>query len=121
MGRFLYVRIPRSIRGNELTRAEMEAAAEQLKYELLESGVRQDAIASIERFDAQRSAARRHVQERIEALARVRIEPRIPGRRYRNVHVTCLLERRKPGEIVNNARRMRAGTDISKDRAHAGF
>jgi hypothetical protein len=49
--------------------------------------------AMIERFDAQRSAARRHVQDRIEALAKVRIESRIPGRRYRNVHVACLLER----------------------------
>ncbi len=54
----------------------------------------------IEQFDAQRSAARRHVQERIEALARVRIEPRIPGRRYRNVHVTCLLERQTTERIA---------------------
>lgn len=54
----------------------------------------------IERFDAQRSAARRHVQERIEALARVRIEPRIPGRRYRNVHVACLLERQTTERIA---------------------
>jgi len=42
--------------------------------------------------DAQRSAARRVVHDRIEALARVAVEPRIPGRRYRNVHVACLLE-----------------------------
>ena len=54
----------------------------------------------LERFDAQRSAARRHVQERIEALARVRIEPRIPGRRYRNVHVACLLERQTTERIA---------------------
>jgi hypothetical protein len=56
--------------------------------------------AMIERFDAQRSAARRHVQERIAALARVRIEPRIPGRRYRNVHVACLLERQTTERIA---------------------
>lgn len=56
--------------------------------------------AVLERFDAQRSAARRHVQERIEALARVRIEPRIPGRRYRNVHVACLLERQTTERIA---------------------
>ena len=56
--------------------------------------------AMIERFDAQRSAARRHVQERIETLARVRIEPRIPGRRYRNVHVACLLERQTTERIA---------------------
>jgi hypothetical protein len=54
----------------------------------------------IERFDAQRSAARRHVQDRIEALARVRIEPRIPGRRYRNVRVACLLERQTTERIA---------------------
>jgi hypothetical protein len=58
----------------------------------------------IEQFDAQRSAARRHVQERIEALARVRIEPRIPGRRYRNVHVACLLERQTTERIALPAR-----------------
>lgn len=56
--------------------------------------------ASVERFDAQRSAARRHVQERIDALARVRIEPRIPGRRFRNVHVACLLERQTTERIA---------------------
>jgi hypothetical protein len=54
----------------------------------------------IERFDAQRSAARRHVQDRIEALARVRIEPRIPGRRYRNVRVACLLERQTTERVA---------------------
>ncbi len=27
----------------------------------------------------------------------------------------------KPGEIVNTARRMRAGMQVNKDRAHAGF
>jgi hypothetical protein len=56
--------------------------------------------AMIERFDAQRSAARRHVQDRIAALAQVRIEPRIPGRRYRNVHVACLLERQTTKRIA---------------------
>jgi hypothetical protein len=56
--------------------------------------------AMIERFDAQRSSARRHVQDRIEALARVRIEPRIPGRRYRNVHVACLLERQTTDRLA---------------------
>lgn len=54
----------------------------------------------VERFDAQRSAARRLVQDRIEALARVAIEPRIPGRRYRNVHVACLLQRQTTERIA---------------------
>ena len=56
--------------------------------------------AMIERFDAQRSAARRHVQERIEALARVRIESRIAGRRHRHVRVACLLERQTTERIA---------------------
>jgi hypothetical protein len=46
----------------------------------------------VESFDAQRSAARRHVQRGIEATARMRVEPHIPGRRYRNIRVACLLQ-----------------------------
>jgi len=52
-----------------------------------------DARGAIERFDMQRSAARQQVQAAIEATARVRVEPSIPGRRFRNVRVACLLER----------------------------
>lgn len=48
--------------------------------------------AVIESFDAQRSAARALIQRGIEAAARTRVEPHIPGRRFRNVHVACLLE-----------------------------
>lgn len=48
--------------------------------------------AMIESFDTQRSAARRQVQRAIEATAKTRVEPHIPGRRYRNVHVACLLQ-----------------------------
>jgi len=48
--------------------------------------------AVIESFDAQRSAARRHVQRSIEATAKTRVEPHIPGRKFRNVHVACLLQ-----------------------------
>jgi hypothetical protein len=46
----------------------------------------------IESFDAQRSAARSVVQRAIEATAKTRVEQYIPGRRFRNVHVACLLE-----------------------------
>ena len=46
----------------------------------------------IESFDAQRSAARAQIQRAIEATAKTRVERHIPGRRYRNVHVACLLE-----------------------------
>jgi hypothetical protein len=60
----------------------------------------ESAPPAIERFDAQRSAARRLVHDRIETLAKVRIEPRIPGRRYRNVRVACLLERQTTERIA---------------------
>ncbi len=48
--------------------------------------------AMIESFDAQRSAARAIVQRAITATAKTRVEPQIPGRRFRNVAVACLLE-----------------------------
>jgi len=59
-----------------------------------------EVVSTIESFDAQRSAARRYVQDAIEATAKVRVEPQIPGRRYRNVHVACLLERQTTDRIV---------------------
>ena len=46
----------------------------------------------IESFDAQRSAARQMVNRAIEGLAKARVEKVVPGRRTRNVHVSCLLE-----------------------------
>ena len=46
----------------------------------------------VESFDAQRSAARAVVQRAIEATAKTRVEEHIPGRRFRNIHVACLLE-----------------------------
>jgi hypothetical protein len=48
--------------------------------------------AMIESFDAQRSAARHHIAHVIDALAAQRVECEIPGRRFRNIHVSCLLE-----------------------------
>jgi hypothetical protein len=59
-----------------------------------------EVASTIEQFDAQRSAARRSVQAAIEATAKVRIQPDIPGRRYRNVHVSCLLERQTTERVV---------------------
>jgi hypothetical protein len=52
-----------------------------------------EVASVIESFDAQRSAGRKHVQDSIEATAKVRVEPHIPGRRFRNVHVACLVQR----------------------------
>jgi len=51
-----------------------------------------EAPAVIESFDAQRSAARATIQRAIEATAKTRVEDYIPGRRFRNVHVACMLE-----------------------------
>ena len=48
--------------------------------------------AVIESFDAQRSAARALVHASIETLARVRAEAHIPGSRFRNVRVACLVD-----------------------------
>jgi hypothetical protein len=54
----------------------------------------------IERFDAQRSAARAFIQRAIEATARTRVEDHIPGRRFRNVHVACLVERQATRRVA---------------------
>jgi hypothetical protein len=51
VGRYLYVRIPRSIRGNELTLAEVAAEASEMKAALAASGVRPLAIRRIEEFE----------------------------------------------------------------------
>jgi len=48
--------------------------------------------AMVESFDAQRSAARTTIQRAIEQTAKTRVERYIPGRRFRNIHVACLLE-----------------------------
>ncbi len=50
--------------------------------------------------NAQRSAARKQVQESIELTAKVRVEEHIPGRRFRNVHVACLLEGQKTDRVA---------------------
>ena len=51
LGRYLYVRIPRSIRGNELTRAELDAQAQGLKGELATTSSLPDVMADVERFE----------------------------------------------------------------------
>lgn len=43
VGRYLYVRIPRSIRGNEMTRAELDGRAAELREQIL-AAVRQPAL-----------------------------------------------------------------------------
>jgi len=95
-----YYDLGRTVRIDRDADGELEAIAGQPPGAM--TGVMSGAMPGvmIERFDAQRSAARRHVQDRIEALARVRIEPRIPGRRYRHVHVACLLERQTTERIA---------------------
>ena len=57
--------------------------------------------AMVESFDAQRSAARQQVHRAIENLAKARVEQQeIPGSRFRNVHVSCLLERQSTDRVA---------------------
>jgi hypothetical protein len=51
VGRYLYVRIPRSLRGHELTRAELDAKAEALKEELSRSASSGRVLADVEAFE----------------------------------------------------------------------
>jgi hypothetical protein len=51
VGRYLYVQIPRSIRGNELTQTEVEAEAQQLKADLAASGANETILQRIEMFE----------------------------------------------------------------------
>lgn len=55
---------------------------------------------TVEAFDAQRSAARHLVQKAIEAEARERVEPFIPGRRVRKVKVACLVESQQTRRVA---------------------
>jgi hypothetical protein len=59
-----------------------------------------EAPVMIESFDAQRSAARAIVQKGIEAAARTKVEPHIPGKRFRKIHVACLLERQTTQRVA---------------------
>jgi hypothetical protein len=56
--------------------------------------------AMVESFDAQRSAARQHVARAIDQLATVRVQPLIPGSRFRNIRVSCLLERQATDRVA---------------------
>jgi hypothetical protein len=53
-----------------------------------------------ESFDAQRSAARAQVHRAIEREARTRVQPSIPGKRFRNIRVACLLERQQTDRVA---------------------
>ncbi|HVK85234.1 MAG TPA: hypothetical protein VM513_14050 [Kofleriaceae bacterium] len=56
--------------------------------------------AMVEGFEAQRSAAREIVSRAIAATAKTKVEPHIPGRRFRNIHVACLLERQTTQRVA---------------------
>ena len=58
VGRYLYVRIPRSIRGTELSRAELETHAEELKNELAGTVDSNATLARIEQFERAAVSAR---------------------------------------------------------------
>jgi len=65
-----------------------------------DAGTDGELAPTVESFDAQRSAARKQVQESIELTAKVRVEDHVPGRRFRNVHVACLLERQTMDRVA---------------------
>jgi hypothetical protein len=74
---------------------EEECAGLAPHYDLaraVDASAPSDVTASLESFDVQRSAARAHVQRGIERVAKVRVQRVIPGRRFRNIRVACLLE-----------------------------
>jgi hypothetical protein len=58
IGRYLYVRIPRSIRGHELTGAELDARAEELRVELAETLTSPAAFARLDAFERDLRARR---------------------------------------------------------------
>ena len=51
VGRYLFVRIPRSLRGVELTRAELDARAEELSQKLADAALPARLLAKIEAFE----------------------------------------------------------------------
>src|SRR5438874_1834375 len=51
VGRYLFVRIPRSIRGHELTQAELDERALQLSRELSAAALPEKLLADIEAFE----------------------------------------------------------------------
>ena len=73
--------------------SERECAALVPHYDLaLAEPIGDTGEVMLESFDAQRSSARAQILRAIEAAAKTRVECHIPGRRFRNVHVACLLE-----------------------------
>jgi len=56
VGRYLYVRIPRSIRGRELSRDEVSAKARELKNELMLQGLSPGIVERIETFEISEEA-----------------------------------------------------------------
>lgn len=51
IGRYLFVRIPRSIRGNELARGDLDARAESLKVEIADSAQSMEVLRRVEAFE----------------------------------------------------------------------
>ena len=66
----------------------------------IEPGTEGDFDAPVENFDAQRSAARDMVQRAIATIAKTRVEPHVPGRRFRNVRVASLVERQTTERVA---------------------
>lgn len=82
VGRYLYVRIPKSIRGVELTHAEIQRRTDELARHLAASGLPPELLA------------------RLEPLA---TGQRVPGRRVRKALVAAGIDRRIAGAAVDTA------------------
>jgi hypothetical protein len=59
-----------------------------------------DEPAVIESFDAQRSAARQQIYRAMDRVAKTDVQKHIPGKRFRNIHVSCLLERQTTERVA---------------------
>ncbi len=69
-------------------------------YDLAHTVPALGADEPIESFDTQRSAARAQVADAIADRARVGVQDAIPGHRYRNIHVACLVERQTTERVA---------------------
>ena len=71
VGRYLFIRIPKTIRGTELSLAEIEERVEEIREDLADLGLPAPLLASIEAFDRERAGFAEGIRERL-ALRRLR-------------------------------------------------
>ena len=69
-------------------------------YDLSVARPLEGSDVACETFEVQRSTARMYVHHAIQQMAKTRVEDVIPGRRFRNIHVACLIERQTTERIA---------------------